>query len=276
MLNSIEIEKELKLRGFWLEYNNTHALGYRSPDNTLLIYIKTSRSKKDDDLTPVYKQPLVLHWSTKSLSVFDQILDLVGTEVNLNYQNHNMTMFNGPSKAEKHRGIAIDIVSSKQLNQLIDLLTKTEEKFESAYEDIKFVEAEFQSLTETTKKILIDARLGQGQYRQKLISLWGACSVTGCGILNVLRASHIKPWRLSDNDERLDKHNGLLLTPNLDQAFDQGLISFDNEGKIIIKSGVFSDKDLEILNINSSMKLSRLLNEHRPYLEQHRKLHKFE
>lgn len=276
MLNSIEIEEELKLRGFWLEYDNTHALGYRSPDSAVLLYIKTSRDKKEDPLRPVYKQPLVLHWSVKSHSQYTEILDLVGSEINSNYQNHNMTLFNGPTKADKHRGVAINIASAKVLNEVINLLGVTQEKPDTAYEDIKLVESEFKALSETTKKTLIDARLGQGQYRQKLISLWGACSVTGCGVLSLLRASHIKPWRLSDNDERLDKHNGLLLTANLDQAFDQGLISFDNEGKIIIKSGVFSKEDLVILNINSSMKLSRLLEEHKPYLEQHRNLHKFE
>jgi 5-methylcytosine-specific restriction protein A len=50
----------------------------------------------------------------------------------------------------------------------------------------------------------------------------------------LLKASHIKPWRDSDNAERLDIYNGLLLIPNLDSAFDKGYISFDDGGKIII------------------------------------------
>jgi hypothetical protein len=46
----------------------------------------------------------------------------------------------------------------------------------------------------TTRKALIDARLGQGQFRADVEKLWNsACAVTGCGIAAVLRASHIKP-----------------------------------------------------------------------------------
>lgn len=47
-------------------------------------------------------------------------------------------------------------------------------------------------------------------------------------------ASHIKPWRASSNAERLDKFNGLLLIPNLDRAFDAGLVTFEQDGQIRI------------------------------------------
>ena len=49
----------------------------------------------------------------------------------------------------------------------------------------------------------------------------------------VLIASHIKPWKDSDENERLDIDNGLLLCPNHDKAFDRGYISFDDNGLII-------------------------------------------
>ena len=50
----------------------------------------------------------------------------------------------------------------------------------------------------------------------------------------MLLASHIKPWRDSNHQERLDKFNGLLLLANLDKAFDLGFISFDDSGKVPI------------------------------------------
>ena len=87
----------------------------------------------------------------------------------------------------------------------------------------------------------------------------------------LLRASHIYPWKLSDQKQKLDKFNGLLLTPNLDQAFDQGLISFDSAGNILINN--ISDDDLLILNIQKSMKLRHLKDEHEVYLRLHRRLH---
>ncbi len=79
----------------------------------------------------------------------------------------------------------------------------------------------------TTRKCLIDARLGQGQFRVDVEKLWrGACGVTGCRISAVLRASHIKPWSQSNNKERLDPENGILLAAHIDALFDRGLITF--------------------------------------------------
>jgi len=59
-----------------------------------------------------------------------------------------------------------------------------------------------------------------------------------------LRASHIKPWRLSSDAEKLDGHNGLLLSPHIDHLFDRGYITFSDAGEV-----VFSKRLLpEILN----------------------------
>jgi HNH endonuclease len=64
-------------------------------------------------------------------------------------------------------------------------------------------------------KALVESRLGQGRFRQDLLSLWSRqCAVTGLGVAELLRASHIKPWRSSDNVERLDQYNGVLLAPH--------------------------------------------------------------
>lgn len=67
------------------------------------------------------------------------------------------------------------------------------------------------SLSATTRRALIDARRGQGRFRSELDDYWGhACAVTNCKVRAVLRASHIKPWRLASNAERLDPANGIL------------------------------------------------------------------
>ena len=121
--------------------------------------------------------------------------------------------------------------------------------------------------TEKEQEIL--CRIGQGQFRKSLIKLWKKCSVTSFGQINILRASHIKPWRVSSNHERLDKYNGFLLIPNLDVAFDKGVISFDNDGNILISSK-YDYLELEKLNINVGMKIN-LKEENKKYLEYHRK-----
>ena len=60
------------------------------------------------------------------------------------------------------------------------------------------------------------------------------CRVTGVTRGEHLRASHIRPWRDSDNNQRLDGENGLLLTPSVDHLFDRGFISFEDNGRLII------------------------------------------
>ena len=64
---------------------------------------------------------------------------------------------------------------------------------------------------------LLKTRIGQGNFRQKLIALWGGCAVTGYTDTALLVASHVKPWRVSSSSERLDAFNGLRLLPTLEK-----------------------------------------------------------
>lgn len=87
----------------------------------------------------------------------------------------------------------------------------------------------------TTKLQLINARLGQGGFRSELIELWeGKCALTQVDVQPVLRASHIKSWRDSNDNERLDPANGFLLVANADALFDRHFISFDEEGRVLV------------------------------------------
>lgn len=83
------------------------------------------------------------------------------------------------------------------------------------FEDVTRIEES--DIPSTEKVALINARLGQGKFRKHLDMFWNeSCAVTGCKIREVLRASHIKPWRECANKERLDPDNGLLLCAHLD------------------------------------------------------------
>jgi hypothetical protein len=79
---------------------------------------------------------------------------------------------------------------------------------------------------------LVVQRVGQDIFRDRLLRYWDSvCPLTGIAELALLRASHIKPWSRCDSDaERLDVHNGLLLSALWDAAFDAGLVSFDDDG----------------------------------------------
>ena len=87
----------------------------------------------------------------------------------------------------------------------------------------------------TTKEALVSARVGQGAFRTAVLAAWGdRCAVTGARTLDAIRASHIKPWRDSEDEERLDPANGLPLVATLDALFDAGLISFEDSGAMLI------------------------------------------
>ncbi|MEO6958793.1 MAG: HNH endonuclease signature motif containing protein [Burkholderiaceae bacterium] len=125
-------------------------------------------------------------------------------------------------------------------------------------------------LKATERAALIQARIGQGAYRRKLLDLWkGRCAVTGCEIGAVLVASHAKPWRKSSNNERLDPFNGLLLASSVDRLFDKGLITFANDGKIIADDRL-TDTQLSSIGLSRQSRLSRVDTLHLPYLNAHR------
>ncbi|MCC8196578.1 MAG: HNH endonuclease [Ruminococcus sp.] len=102
----------------------------------------------------------------------------------------------------------------------------------------------------TTKTMLIEARKGQGYFRQRLLEKYGRCLITGIDDRRLLIASHIKPWRSADNRERLSIDNGLILSALYDKLFDEGLISFDKNMHIIV-SDKLSDYNRKIISINT-------------------------
>jgi hypothetical protein len=89
-------------------------------------------------------------------------------------------------------------------------------------------------LGETTRTALVQARRGQGVFKQRVLSIEQRCRLTGVDRLEHLIASHCKPWRDASNEERLDGENGLLLTPDADHLFDRGFISFDDRGSLLV------------------------------------------
>ena len=113
-------------------------------------------------------------------------------------------------------------------------------------------------------------RQGQDIFRKKLLQYWnGRCSVTGFDFETMLIASHIKPWKDSDDTEKFDVYNGLLLTPNLDKLFDRGLISFENDGELIVSPELNEDQQAK-MSLNRIIKVDLIQEEHSKYLEYHR------
>lgn len=86
----------------------------------------------------------------------------------------------------------------------------------------------------TTKDQLVKSRRGQGIFKANVRLNEKGCRVTGVTDLRHLRASHIKPWKDSSDEEKLNGCNGLLLAPHVDHLFDKGLISFTDDGGLLI------------------------------------------
>ncbi len=125
--------------------------------------------------------------------------------------------------------------------------------------------------TTTEEERLAVERIGQDVFKDALLDYWGAaCPLSGVTHPRLLRASHIKPWAACETDaERLDVHNGLLLAAHLDAAFDAGLISFADDGKLLV-SATLSRADRARLRLDQLPALRGLLKPHMLFLRGHR------
>lgn len=125
-------------------------------------------------------------------------------------------------------------------------------------------------LSKTVKRLLIDARLGQGMFKNSVCRIEDGCRLTGVTDRAHLRASHIKPWAVSTNQERLDGNNGLLLAPHVDHLFDRGFISFNSKGKLLISPQLPSGV-LKAWSLPAKGSFGAFNKAQRKYLEYHRK-----
>lgn len=127
------------------------------------------------------------------------------------------------------------------------------------------------ALTVTEKDQVVKARRGQGLFRANVQKYERCCRLTGVSTQYLLIASHIKPWRSCENSvERLDGNNGLLLTPHVDLMFDRGLISFQDDGALIISTRIESS-DLQLLGIRVGQFAKKSLNAQQvAYMTYHR------
>ena len=124
-------------------------------------------------------------------------------------------------------------------------------------------------IPETERRQLVMARKGQGAFRQGLFEIWEGCAISGITTAPLLVASHIKPWRVSTNVERLSQYNGLLLLPQYDMLFDKGYISFDDSGKIMISS-LIEKNEYHWLSISDDTHLRMCHPDNKKFLEYHR------
>jgi putative restriction endonuclease len=161
------------------------------------------------------------------------------------------------------QGIRLSETADAPLPELRGIVEWEESECRQISEDLQ--------LPETEKQSLIKARRGQGLFRQRVAHIERFCRVTRVDQPEHLIASHIKPWRESDNRERLSEVNGLLLTPTIDHLFDRGFISFENSGELLVSPVAHTDS-LNKMGIvtNHIVNVGGFAEQQREFLEFHR------
>lgn len=126
------------------------------------------------------------------------------------------------------------------------------------------------TVDKTTAIREVEQRVGQDIYRKNLIRYWGGeCALTRIGIEQLLVASHAKPWKDCESaEERMNVFNGFLLEARYDRLFDQGFISFKDDGGLMISRKV-DESTIKVLGLNTDMALRWVRDEHLPFLHWH-------
>lgn len=116
---------------------------------------------------------------------------------------------------------------------------------------------------------IVKVRINQNTFRSMLLAKYqNKCCLCNVNTPDLLIASHIKPWSLSEPKERMDVENGFLMCPNHDKLFDKGWISFDESGKIMISKSL-SEEVKKAMNVDDNMSI-HLTDGNKEYLVCHR------
>lgn len=122
----------------------------------------------------------------------------------------------------------------------------------------------------TEKNILASIRIGQERFRKKLLKTLTFCPITEIDDVRLLQASHIKPWAVSSDIERIDVNNGFMFSPAIDRLFDRGLITFDTNKRMLL-SPTLEKRNVQRLGLEHGSTFRYLPSEPRElFLEFHR------
>ncbi len=251
--------------------------GVFTPARTNLIFLFVTRIKQT--CLTQYRDFMcedVLQWEGEERHANDTRIANAsknGDEIHLFYRELHHTPFTYHGRIILVSFISHDAAPSEFAFEVISKsVASVGQEPSSAKEDgTAYAIATSSTLNGIDKRILAKTRgIAQTFFRSNLLKLWdGACSVTGVSDPRVLRASHIKPWKDSSSEEKLDRNNGLLLIPDLDALFDEGMITFQTDGAMR-QSPSFSVADKRKMRIDRSFRLRHVTDEMKPYLEYHR------
>jgi len=250
--------------------------GVYTPAKQRIIFLFVTRNKQS--CLPQYRDYLegdLLFWEGENRHGSDARIAAAsskGEEIHLFYRDRHHSSFIYHGKVILAHWIRHETGPSEFVFKVAAL----EAQEVCAAESVADAQVDYHFLTENAlnnidKQILSKSRgVAQRLFRGNLFRLWeGSCAVTGVREPKVLKAGHIKPWAKSELSEKVDHFNGLLLIPNLDSLFNEGLISFKTDGAVMI-SDKFDRGDRRRMHITDDLHLRRTFEEAQPYLEFHR------
>ena len=135
--------------------------------------------------------------------------------------------------------------------------------------NMRTIDDETEKILPSEKQYLQKVRQTQGIFREKLLQKDPRCKICGMNLKDLLIASHSKPWKDSDDKERVNIYNGFLFCPDHNALYDAGYITFSKDGNIIITDYI-NDSNREKFRIDENIKIE-IKPEHIEYLEWHKK-----
>jgi hypothetical protein len=257
-LDPDDIVAELRVQGFVaLPTGSKKIIGLARDGFTLYVRLDAS-------------QPLIIHPVFEEFySILAGLSDSMPEARVAFYHNSSMSRFprrdNG--RGLIHYGIAFGFGSADALRNFTAELQDTlplarplapEKEVRDVFKEV-----------ETETMVLAKARVGQGRFRADLLNLWeGQCALTDVAAPELLRASHIKSWKDSNDRERLDAFNGLLLAVHLDALFDRALVTFQDSGEMLISKRL-SAREREVFGLTSPPRKLLLNVPHLGYMRHH-------
>lgn len=185
--------------------------------------------------------------------------------------NEDRTLWN-----EFHADMATFVPASEQM--LHDLFTKDDSK------EVDFLQGTKVQITPPSGSTEVSGtakmRRGQQFFRQSVLNAYGVrCCISGINVPSLLVASHIKPWCKSSDKERLDPCNGLCLSALHDAAFDEGLITLDEQLRLVLSKRLRSffpqpslERNFVTFEGKSIQIADRVANPHPTFLSYHREV----
>ena len=183
-------------------------------------------------------------WGESSPSLIEKLYEyiLVEQKSGIIFQtDHASSYWKGGYYSAALKSYRNFLVESNYERQLMEQYATDDfipQAFEFEPEGLALIAKEYE--VKQGKEIIrqVKTRANQNVFRKKILEIYSStCCITGLNIAQLNRASHIIPWA-ERKDIRLDPSNGLCLSGTYDLAFDQHLISLDEDYRIIISGEI--------------------------------------